>query len=45
MPKLTKNGNGSFCQCTFQAKHSDGQTEGHIYHNHGSAWYEVAAKV
>ena len=45
IPKLTKIDNGSFCRCMFQAKHSDGQTEGHIYHNHGSAWYEVAAEV
>jgi hypothetical protein len=28
----------------FQAICSDDQIEGHIYHSHGSAGYEVAAK-
>lgn len=40
---LTKIDNDFPSQCMPQAKHNDGQTEEHIYHNHGNASLVEAA--
>lgn len=42
---LTKIDNDYPGLCMFQAKHNDGQTEEHTYHNHGNALLEEAAQT